>query len=132
MIGAYISDDFYFFFEEEEILKLQKDEFLEGRFAAVSNEGQGIVSCKLNVFLKQETKEFHRSDIEMSFLQKIANLYITKEDFNDWFIDADDWVRRNGPSVRFGSTNVYISRGISDNAEMRKIEIQNFINQAGP
>jgi len=70
------------------------------------------------------------SSIQMSSSVKQTVFCITENDFDEWLLHPTDWVREHGPAWRAASCNVYISRGTSKNAEIRKREIENFIAQA--
>ena len=130
MIGAFISDDFYFLFEEEDIKNLKKFGKIEGIFGIHAKGEDSVMRMRIIVTLHKMSRKWMRTDIDILFEEKIAHLDILKNDFKEWFLEADDWVRENGPSVRFASTNVYITRGASKIASKRRSEIQNFINQA--
>ena len=130
MIGAFISDDFYFLFEEEDIKNLKKFGKIEGIFGIHAKGEDSVMRMRIIVTLHKMSRKWMRTDIDILFEEKIAHLDILKNDFKEWFLEADGWVWENGPSVRFASINVYITRGASKNSSVRKSEILNFLAQA--
>ena len=125
MLGAFISDDYYFFFEERDIQMLaQGKRRVAGVFAT------SVLKMKLVVSVRKISAGHLSSSIQMSSNVKQTVFCITEDDFDDWLLHPTDWVREHGPAWRCASCNVYITRETSKKAEIRKREIENFIAQA--
>jgi hypothetical protein len=119
MIGSYISDDFQFYFELDEIESLKKTRnTLGGEFVCNKNDGTGLVKMRLQVKVGYDsTTKRVASDITINFQKKTCDVVISKQDFDDWFVFPDEYTVKNGPNWRHGSTNVYIKTKKADDAE---------------
>ena len=125
MLGAFISDDYYFFFEEKDIGELARGKKIVGTFAINNLQ----IKLSVSVYTKSK-KKYKRTDIQILTSFKETHFSMTEDDFNEWLLHPTDWVREHGPAWRCASINVYITRETSSNAKIRKREIENFIAQA--
>ena len=131
VIGAFISDDFYFFFEEKDIKTLEQKKMVKGTFACYNNKSpKKPLHMELVVSILKKSKKLTKTDIIISFSKNQICFYITEDHFEEWFVNPSDWVRENGPNWRCCTTNVYITRGVSKKSSVRKAELLNFISQA--
>lgn len=131
VLGAFITDDFYFAFEEKGIKVLEKSNTITGRFVCHDNKGDGkLLPMKLIVNVVEINEDCLSSKISISFEEKIAHFNIIKEDFINWFIEVDEFTFDNGPSFRDASSNVYITRGDSRKYLNCKNEILYLMQQA--
>lgn len=106
MIGAYISEDFYFFFNHLDIDGLRNDfRFFKGKFVCESAGEYSEMELRVRVDYK---KQQYLSTINLDFKKKICEVVFVTTDFHDWFITPTREVLENGPNWRCVNSNVYI------------------------
>lgn len=126
MIGSYVSDDFQFFLEPEDIKVLKKTGNISARsFVCSKEDGSGFIKMELKICVKH----IPISLIKLNFRKKSCEVIFNKQDFEDWFVTPSDFVLKNGPNWRFVSSNVYIKTEQADDAEIFRWTIENFLLQ---
>ena len=131
MIGSYISDDFQFYFEPQEIKTLEETRnTLIGNFTCYNNSGEGLVRMKLSVEVDDPTVQ-KSSRIKMDFRKKKCTLSFSEQDFKEWLSHPDPFTLKQGPNWRFASSNVYIKTEKADGAEIFRRTIYGFLFRAG-
>ena len=128
MIGAYISDDFYFFLDEIE--RISGTAF--GKFVCTSNsEADKYISMSLIVSVDcGETRRPPDSNIDINYRKGVCYLTFSHKDFEDWFISPTEHTRDEGPNWRFGSSNVYIRTEKSKDFQTFRNNIVAFMDKA--
>lgn len=106
MIGAYVSEDFYFFFNHLDIDGLRNDwGFFKGKLAY---EKLGTF-FKMDMFVRVDyEKKQYISTIDVDLTENSCTVVFTVQDFIDWFVNPSREVLKNGPNWRHGDSNVYI------------------------
>ncbi len=109
MIGAYISDDFYFFLEDIKAFEGSRNTW-EGKFVCPSNS-KADVYIRMTLLISIDYGSPGKppdSRIDLDYKKKECTLVFSEQNFQDWFIKPTEHVRDGGPDWRYASSNVYI------------------------
>ncbi len=131
MIGAYISDDFYFFLYDPKSIAGSRNTYISDFVCSSNTEPDKYLRMKLEMHIDYG-KEGNppSSRIDILFKKKVCILVFSEEDFNDWFVNPTDHVRDNGPNWRYASSNVYIKTTQSKDFNTFRNDIISFMSRA--
>lgn len=110
MIGCYISDDYYFWINADTLLSLvsSPNTFCSYEaFVCPKKNADGFIRMDLEIRADHE-REFSDFQIKIDYKKKICTLVFTLQNLEEWFVSPTLHVLENGPSIRFGSANVYL------------------------
>ena len=115
MIGAYISEDFYFFFNELDTNGLRNYPcFFKGKF--VYEKGGEYFRMELMVRVDYK-KEQYLSTVNLDIEKKVCEVVFITTDFYDWFINPNRQILEQGPNWRYLDSNVYLKNNQMKGAE---------------
>ena len=128
MIGAYISDDFYFFLSGIEYISGT----YFGKFVCPSNtEEDKYILMSLVVSIDNGNAiRPPSSSIDINYRKKVCSLTFSQKDFEEWFISPTEHIKEVGPNWRFASSNVYIRTDNSKDPDIFRNNIISFMSRA--
>ena len=128
MIGAFITDDFYFCFAKEDIEKLRQGDEVSGHFTFLRSDKHEPKTIKLIVKIVSVNKEHisYSFDFFAKKNPRVVTLFLADVHGEiDWLFDENE----NYPGWRFASCNVYCKiEGKDSDYESMLNSIFNFAN----
>jgi len=132
MIGGFISDDYYFCFEDEDISTLEQEGRILGYFYQPANTLNGkaeILKIEIKIH-NHQTAVMLSAKLDYSVNNKVKVLHLLKDEFTKLLLKPTKSVLEyGGYGIRFGDSNVYIFQPKSERFQLNKAHIENLLNQ---